>query len=190
MKGLYRLLFILGYVLFVGPPRALDIAVSERRNGGELASIPVWGVLVVEGMLRIVLFLIVAVVVEQLITPYWYSWLEIDRSAGVILAIGLLHMTGYYLILHRMRRVLGVKAFRIYRLLRNIGYAFLPGLAAVTLGLLYDSQAAVQVFTEHRQLIVYGAVTSVMLIVGSAEALFVSRLPQGLDQYLKERASA
>lgn len=189
MKELNRLLFILGYILFVGPPRALDIAVSERRKGGELASVPVWGVLVVEGLLRLILLLIVAVSFEQLISSYWYSWLEIDRSAAVMLVVGSLHMLAYYLILHRFQRRIGSRAFRAYRLVRNLAYAFLPGLAVVTLALLYDSQQVIASVDLQLQASIYAGVTSVMLIAGIVEAVFVSRVPQGLDDYLQRRAS-
>lgn len=188
MKDLNRLLFVLGYILFVGPPRALDIAVSERNKGGELSRVPVWGVVLVEGMIRLVILLSAAVLLEQTITPYWYSWLEIDRSAAVVLVAGCLHMVVYYLLLHRFRARIGFKAFRIYRLLRNISYAFLPGLGAVTLGLLYDAQQSTPSFYSHLQLTVYVIVTATFLVVGISEALIVSRTPQGLDTYLKERA--
>lgn len=188
MKDLNRLLYILGYILFVGPPRALDLAVSERKRGGELARVPVWGVLLVEGLFRLVLLLSVAVFFEQLITPYWYSWLEIDRSAMIMLLIGSLHMISYYLLLHRFYKKLGSRTFRIYRLLRNIGYAFLPGLAAVTLALLYDAQQVTPVVDLQIQSMIYAGVTIVMLAAGIGEAILVSRTPQGLDSYLRRRA--
>lgn len=190
MKDLNRLLFILGYILFVGPPRALDIAVSERRKGGELAGVPVWGVVLVEGLLRLVMLLVVAVSFEQLISSYWYSWLEIDRSAAVMLVVGSVHMTVYYLILHRFHRRIGSRAFRLYRLLRNVAYAFLPGLAVVTLALLYDAQRVTPIFDMYRQLLIYGTVTVLMLVAGISEAVLVSRTPQGLDEYLQRRANA
>jgi len=188
MKDLNRLLFLFGYVLFVGPPRALDIAVAERRKGGELSRVPVWGVVLVEGMLRCVLLLGIAVAFEQLISPYWYAWLEIDRSAFIMLIVGALHMMSYYLILHRFHKRLGARAFKLYRFMRNIGYALLPGLAVVTVGLLYDAQLVVSEFTLQQQYLVYSVVTAIMLVIGLLEAVLVSRNPQGLDSYLNRRA--
>lgn len=190
MKDLNRLLYILGYILFVGPPRALDIAISERKRGGELAAVPVWGVLFLEGMLRLVLLLSVAVLFEQVIGSYWYSWLEIDRSAFVMLIAGSAHMVAYYLLLHRFRRSLGTRAFRVYRLVRNISYALLPGLAAVTLSLLYDAQRVTSVVDLQVQSFIYAGLTGLMLVLGVGEALLVSRVPKGLDSYLQRRSEA
>lgn len=182
MAAMNKVLFLFGYFLFVGPPRTLDLALSHRRNGGELERVPVWGVLLVEAMLRVVLFLLIAVIAEQLMGSYWYSWLEFDRSALIMLISGGCHMLCYYVLLYRFRRQLGERSFRLYRLFRNLTYAFLPGLPVVTVMLLVDGVRSVQQSDLELQLIVYSGVTALMLLIGFAEGLTAKRRPLGLDE--------
>jgi len=185
VRDINRILFVLGYLLFVGPPRAIDLAISERKKGGELAKLPVLAVLIVEALVRASTLLFAAVALEQIISVYWYSWLRIDRSALVMLIVGSIHMFSYYLFIYHYRKRLGQQGFRLYRLFRNLSYALLPGLVVVTLLLLVDGLRSTPWFSEELQLAVYAGVSLFMIGVGLIEFMIVSRVPQGLDTALR-----
>lgn len=180
MRFFWSLLFVAGYVLFLGPPRAFEIAEKQRVTNGELASQPLWVVLIVEAMLRGVLLVGLATAVESFLGKDWYSWLMIDQSVAVLLLAGLLHMLIYYVVFKSRKRRRKAMLGRIYRLFRNLSYAVTPGLAVVTLALTFDRFKATPDLTTSDLYAMYGATTSIFLLVGVAEALFVKRRPAGL----------
>jgi len=180
VRFFWSLLFFAGYVMFLGPPRAYEIAEKQRANRGELASQPLWVVLLVEAMFRGVLLVGVATIVESFLGKAWYSWLRIDQSVAVLLVAGLIHMLVYYLVFKSRQRRRKAMVGRVYRLLRNIGYAMTPGLAVVTIFLAFDRLKATPDLTEDDLYTTYAVTTVIFLVIGMVEALLVKRRPSGL----------
>ena len=180
MRFFWSLLFFAGYVLFLGPPRAHEIAEEQRASRGELASQPLWVVLLVEAMFRGVLLVGLATVTESFLGNAWYSWLRIDQSIAILLLAGLIHMLVYYLVFKSRQRRRKAMLGRVYRLLRNISYAMTPGLAVVTIFLAFDRLKATPNLTENDLYTTYAVTTVIFLVIGVVEALFVKRRPAGL----------
>lgn len=180
MRFFWYLLFVAGYVLFLGPPRAYEIAKKQRENDGELASQPLWVVLLVEAMFRGVVLVGLATVVESFLGKAWYSWLRIDQSVAVLLVAGLIHMLVYYLVFKSRQRRRKAALGRVYRLLRNLSYALTPGLALVTVVLAIDKLRATPELTDSDLHMTYAITTAIFLFIGIVEALFVKRRPAGL----------
>lgn len=180
MRFFWSLLFFAGYILFLGPPRAHEIAQQQRANSGELASQPLCVVLLVEAMFRGVLLVGLATVVESFLGRGWYSWLRIDQSIAVLLVAGLIHMLVYYVVFKLRQRRRKAMLGRLYRLLRNMSYAMTPGLAVVTIFLAFDRLKATPELTERDLYTTYVVTTVIFLVIGMVEALLVKRRPAGL----------
>lgn len=180
MRFFWYLLFVAGYILFLGPPRAYEIAKKQQENGGELASQPLWVVLIVEAMFRGVMLVGLATVVESFLGTAWYGWLRIDQSVAVLLLAGLIHMLVYYLVFKSRQRRRKAMLGRLYRLLRNLSYAMTPGLAVVTLALAVDRLQATPELTDNDLHMTYAITTAIFFLIGVVEALFVKRRPTGL----------
>lgn len=179
-----RLLFLVGYFLFFGPPRALDLQRSENAKGGELSGLPTWAVLGIEAMVRGGSLLVFAVSIEALLGSYWYSHFMLDLVMGVVILVGLGHMLAYYLIFSVFEKRLGRLTGRVYRFARNICYAFLPGLAVIDAMLLWQALRPLELIPVNSLGVGYWISTAVLLAIGLLEAAIVKRQPLGLDKTL------
>jgi len=180
MNSIKRILFVLGYITFVGPPRALEMSQSENRHAGELAGKPIWIALLAEAMLRGVTLVLLAVVAETVLGNFWYNWLHIDLMIGVIIMAGSGHMIAYYLFLLYPNSRAQAPRHRAYRLVRNLCYALLPGLPVAAGILLFDGlkpapEASVQFIVS-----TYTAIYIFCLVLGLFEALRARRRPLGV----------
>lgn len=180
MSFVRSLLFAVGYCIFLGPPRAFEMGSAHQSSKGELANQPFWFILTVETLLRAMLLISISTVVEASIGAHWYAWLRVDQSLSVLLTAGTIHALAYlYLYFERGRkrkRFVGV----VYRLIRNCCYALTPGLAVVTLWLLFDGQRPTPQSTDEQIALIYLSVLLVFVLIGVAEALVVKRRPSGL----------
>lgn len=180
MTFIKNFLFVVGYCLFLGPPRAYEVQLSHVSKEGELAQQPLWVILGLETLLRALLVVIIFTLGELIIGADWYSFLRLDSSLTILLGAGVVHTVGYlYLYTTRDRkrkRLVGV----FYRLLRNSSYALTPGLAVVTIWLLIDGTRATPRMSDDFVSIVYLSVTALVFIAGLIEALSIKRRPLGI----------
>lgn len=185
MQFVAQLLFLLGYVLFVGPPRAIDLQRKESRNGGELSGLPVWLVLVIEAIIRVGLLLVVSVLLEQMLGYYWYSQLRIDAVIGLLLLVGGAHMAIYYLMFVLLVHKIGLAAGRLYRVFRNLLYSALPGAPVLMIMYLWEGIQPGLSFTDEQRFTAYLFSALPFVLAGIVEAILVRRKPLGLDHNIK-----
>jgi len=180
MSFLKSILFLIGYCVFLGPPRAFEIQVSHRATQGELSGLPFWLILSVETLFRAIFLILCATVVENAIGSFWYAWLRIDFSLAILLCAGSVHALAYFYLFiergRRRKRFVGL----VYRLVRNLCYALTPGLVAATLMLLLDGQKPTPQLSQEGLMVVYGSVSALFLVLGIAEALIVKRRPSAI----------
>jgi hypothetical protein len=185
MRSLVRFFYLLGYVLLVSPPRAIDLTAAERAQRGELSKQPLLVVMLVEFLIRLAFVLMLAVVLESLMTKTVYETYLLDMVFSMIAFLGACHSLFYYLLLGCLRDAIGLKvALRLYRLLRNLCYAALPGLAVVVPLLVWKWKLGEPPFTDGVILQVYLGTTALMVIAGVVEAWVMRRKPLGLGENL------
>jgi hypothetical protein len=179
MSFIRSLLFIIGYLSLVGPPRAAEIKIAADKNKDELAGKPFWVVLVVEFIFRSGLFLGLAVMLQSFIGDRNYELYQVDLFLGALIVAGLVHSGFYFLAFRRYQSASGCE--RIYRLGRNFAYAMIPGFIAAGLVLLWQDLNMVELYSQNLVPKVFLATTAVFLLAGLLEGLLARRKPMGLS---------
>lgn len=173
---------LLGYLFFISPPKALDI-VKNHSAEGELKNVPIWMVVLLEGLIRIGLLLIIATLSQEfLLGKHYYERLQLDYCLAVIVFVGVIHFTIYYLF--AVCCISRPSFLRLYRLLRNLGYASLTGLPFYALGQLAISESWLNLGLKEYPLLVSIMISIVFALAGTIEAIVSRRTPLGLDSRL------
>ena len=181
------LFHVVGYVLLITPPRAIDLTVSQRMQRGELDRQPLFVVMLVELLIRIALILLVAVGLESIFGDTAYETYRIDTMFIIIVILGASHSLFYYFLLGYLREAIGLRlAMRIYRLMRNLCYAAIPGFLVVVPLLIWKWKQDHLPFEDALVFQVYYVTTLLMIAFGVLEALLMKRKPLGLDRHLHE----
>jgi hypothetical protein len=176
------MLFILGYLLVVGPPRASNLHVMEREQAGELKNQPLLVVLIVEYLMRSVMLLLIFFGVESLVGKFIYETYLLDYLGLLLLGLGALHTFSYYLCFALLKQNTKGVRLRLYRLLRNLTYSWLPGVGLVGLLLLVEFLQEKEPFTHLEMFMnVYLFSTAIVLLISMIEWALVKRHPLGLD---------
>ncbi len=182
---LLSLFYLLGYVLLIAPPRAIDLTAAERAHQGELSKQPLFVVMSIELLIRIALVLLVAVSLESLLTKTIYETYLLDVVFSMIVILGACHSLFYYLLLGYLRVSIGLNiALRLYRLMRNLCYAAIPGMVAVVPLLVWKWKQGEAPFDDGVVFDAYLFTTLLMVVAGVIEALVMKRKPLGLDKHL------
>lgn len=175
---------LLGYCFFISPPKALDIIKSQPADG-ELKNLPVWFVVLIEGLIRIGLLLLISTTIQEFILgKAYYEIMQLDICFAVVAIVGLFHFTIYYLLVVQNSKGES-RAFMlsIYRLFRNLGYASLSGLPFYAFANLALSEKLVAISFEEVILPITFLITLVFATAGLIEGVFRRRVPLGLDDY-------
>ena len=143
--------------------------------------------MMVELLIRIALILLVAVSLESIVGDTVYETYWIDIMFSIIVIMGTCHSLFYFLLLGYLREYIGMKlAMRIYRLMRNLCYAVIPGFLALLPLLLWKWKQNQLPFEDGLVLLVYFLTTLLMIPFGVVEAMLRKRKPLGLDVNLHE----
>ena len=183
-----NLFYTVGYLLLITPPRAIDLTVSHRISSGELAKQPLWVVMLIELLIRVALILLVAVGLESVFGDAAYETYWIDTLFIIIVMQGAFHSLFYYCLLGYLRETIGLMlAMRIYRLMRNLCYAVIPGFLAVVPLLIWKWKQEHLPFEDGLEFQLYSVTTLLMIVLGVVEAMVVKRKPLGLDRHLYDK---
>lgn len=185
MSDIGRLLYYIGYPLLISPSHVLDLKLQQVRTGGELANLPISLILLFEFAIRVGMLLVVAVVIDQLLGNLMYELFMGDTALLILLVSGTAHTLAYYLLLVRCRRTSRTNCYRVYRLVRNLCFATLPGVAAVVLMLIYLYSKGDTKLLDPPVELVYSGVTVFVALIGFVEFLVSKRQPVGLDRIME-----
>lgn len=185
MQFFWNSLFLIGYLLAFGPPRAISLLEHEKATDGELKNAPPVLLVLIELGVRLTVLMVIALTLQNLMTNQFYEIYRLDLGFFIVGAVAIVHTCSYFLFLVVLHDAMGSFANRIYRLLRNLSYSFLPGLGAVFVLLVWEWQQKIDPFTSGYVETVYQTTTLVMLVASIVEAAFVKRKPQGLDKLYK-----
>ncbi len=115
-----------------------------------------------------------------------YETYRLDVVFSMIVILGACHSLFYYLLLGYLCIPIGLDmAMRIYRLMRNLCYAAIPGLVTVLPLLAWRWRLEQPPFEDGVVFQVYLVTTLLMVVVGVIEALVMRRKPLGLDEHLR-----
>ncbi len=179
-------LFLLGYVLLVGPPRAVEISSYAEDSGDELQGKPIWVVILAEFIFRSGLFLIIAASIEFLLGDQLYEQYRLDLFMGSLIFAGLIHTYSYYAsyyLIDSSRH----RQSRIYRLGRNFAYAIVPAFMAAGLVVIWQDINDIELFSGDYLYQAFFATWSLFVFMGLFEALLMKRIPRGLGKILLKR---
>ncbi len=176
---------ILGYFFFISPPKAREIIKNQPING-ELENLPIWFVVLLEGLIRICLLLIISTVIQEFfLGKNIYEAMELDICFAVISIVGFFHFTVYYIF---STNLLGNKsqenANTIYRLFRNLGYAILSGLPIYSVGFFCINQGWIPSENQDLLFLAIVSVICAFALAGIFEAFKRERRPLGLDEII------
>ncbi len=181
-----NLLFIIGYVLLVGPPRAVEISANAKDSDDELHAKPIWMVILAEFILRSGIFLVIAASIEAVLGDYLYELYHLDLFLGSLILAGIIHTFSYYASYCFMGSK-GHSMSRFYRLGRNFAYAIVPAFVAAGLVLVYQDINDLQYFDYQQVEIIFFITWAFFVFLGLFEALFMKRIPMGLGSVLLKR---
>ena len=180
-----HLFYAVGYLLLITPPQAVDLMQKQKTCQGELSRLPLVIVIIVELAIRLAILMLLAVGIESVVGDVIYESMRLDGAFLLVALLGILHSVSYYLMFgYWYDRLEHTRAMRLYRLLRNIGYAFIPGLGVVLPLMLLRYREPQWVLGDGFLLVIYGLITVVMIIVGIIEVMLTRRKPLGLGEYL------
>jgi len=180
--------YILAYISFIAPPRANQILRYHKTHNGELKRLQVGSVLLIETTLRSMMLISIAVVLEWLLGKGLYETLLLDSALGVVLVGGVLHACAYYGFF--LRSMFSEKnSERLYRVVRNLCFALLPGLAILFFVNLYVLNFFAPNAVDLRLVEWYSAISTFFGAIGIIEAFVVKRAPLGVDQEISGNGS-
>lgn len=182
MRALSKILFILGYLSVIGPPRASNLHNRERRNDGELKNQPLLVMLVVEYLVRSVILLCIFLSLEFVVGKALYETYYFDYLGMLMLVVGAFHSFSYYLCFTLLTSVQKTVRLRLYRLLRNLAYSWLPGIGLISMMLLIEYLQEKEPFSDLQMIVnLYIVSTVLVLLISMIEWALVRRRPLGLD---------
>jgi hypothetical protein len=182
---LRTILFFVGYISLIGPPRAIELKTYADRNQDELAGKPLYIVMLVEFILRGGLILLLAVVIESLLGDQRYELYRLDIFLGALILSGTCHSFFYYLAFDVLRKERQFST-RVYRLGRNFSYAVIPAFLSAAIVLAwqnYNQKIPFEGGLVEKAFIITWAV---FLLAGLIEAMLAKRQPTGLGDKLRD----
>jgi len=164
-------LFCLGYLILVGPPRAISMKKKlEQRENSELFGKPIWVVLIAELAMRGSVFIILAVSFELLLGNDVFETLYGDEVLVGLMFCGVLHVSAYYIglvIIYPNNKNLGIM---FYRLGRNLAYAIFVGILSVTCILFYQYANQIKIIKGDIA-IIFDNIFFIFVLIGVIEAI-------------------
>jgi hypothetical protein len=182
---LSRILFIVGYLSMVGPPRAVGIHSRAQANNGELAGKPLFLVVLIELMLRAGLLIVTAFAVTELVGREAYERYRGDMFLIGLVVSGCVHTLFYYVCFDLLHARLGQSVTRLYRVGRNLAYAVVPAFFTSGVALAWQEMNQRHLFSGDLVTNTFLGTWVVMVLIGMIEALLVNRHPLGLDNVLR-----
>ena len=186
LKMFSNTLFILGYILLVGPPRAIAIRENADRYNDELQGKPVRVVMLFEFILRAGIFLVIAASIESLLGDYLFERYQIDFFLLSLIIAGVIHTLTYYFGYCYLESQ-NPSVYRIYRLGRNFAYAIVPAFVAAGLVLIWQDFNHIELFSDDWVENTFIVTWALFILMGLLEALLMKRIPTGLGKILSSR---
>jgi hypothetical protein len=174
---------IIGYATLIGPPQALYLHRSAQGTHSELDGLPLWLVLFTEFLLRATVFTLGVFLVGEWMGAEIFHLYRLAYFAIAMAVSGAAHTVIYYITLG-----VGAKYWqfstmqRLYRLGRNLTYSVAPALVAALATLVWQDLRYIPLFEGDTVWRISAAVWGLFMLLGVSEAMFVNRIPTGLER--------
>lgn len=170
------------YFLLLAPPRAFQIKINERANGGELAKFPTFFIVAIELIVRVAIVLIFAAGVEAVGGNTFYETYRLDVFFVSLVVVGTLHSATFYLTFNgKPLDKISHHALFAYRLVRNSGYAQLLGFVSIVPVLVWHWDREIAPYADGEAMKIYFLTTCAFLVLGAIEAKVINRIPLGSE---------
>jgi hypothetical protein len=174
---------IIGYVTLMGPPQALYLHRSAQGTRSELDGLPFWVVLVTEFLVRTAIFTLGVFATGEWMGSEIFHLYKLDYFGFALAAAGAIHTLIYYLTLGVGAKYCQFSTMqRMYRLGRNLTYAVAPSLVAALATLWWQDLRHIPLFDGDAVWLISAAVGGFFMLLGVCEAMFVRRIPTGLER--------
>jgi hypothetical protein len=174
---------IIGYATLMGPPQALYLHRSAQGTRSELDGLPLWLVLFTEFLVRATIFTLGVFFVGEWMGAEIFLLYRVTYFAIAMAVSGAVHTVIYYLTMG-----VGAKYWqfstmqRLYRLGRNLTYSVAPALVAALATLVWQDLRYIPLFEGDTVWRISAAVWGLFMLLGVCEAMFVKRIPTGLER--------
>jgi len=166
-----KILFCLGYLSLVGPPRAIQMKKKfEKKTTGELFGEPILVVLIVELAMRGSMFILLAVSLEFLLGRDVFETVYGDDILVSLMVCGLLHVLAYYIGLVIITPKNNNFGMRFYRLGRNLAYALFMGILSASCVLFYQYVNQIRIVKGDIS-IIFENIFFIFVLIGIIEAI-------------------
>jgi len=170
------------YFLLLAPPRAFQIKINERANGGELAKFPTFFIVAIELVVRVAVVLILAASVEAVMGNTLYETYRMDIFFVALVLVGAAHSAVFFLTFNnKQARQVSHAALFIYRFVRNSGYAVLMGFASIVPVLIWNWDHELAPFKGGSAITIYLLTAGIFFVLGVIEAKIMNRAPLGSE---------
>jgi hypothetical protein len=174
---------IIGYATLMGPPQALYLHRSAQGTRSELDGLPLWLVLVTEFLTRAAIFTLGVFSAEEWMGSETFHRYQLAYFGMAMVASGAIHTLIYYLTLGIGAQYWQFSTMqRIYRLGRNVTYSVSPALMVALATLWWQDLHNIPLFDGETVWRISASVWGVFLLLGICEAMFVKRIPTGLER--------
>lgn len=187
MKLFWGGLFVLGYILAVGPPRALYLKYLEDTGHGELSRQPSVIFLLIELAARLLCLMLIAVLVEDQLGKALFETLRLETAFSILGIAGVLHSIAYFVFIVIPKGENLWLTDKFYRVFRNIAYSCIPGLFIALLIILWEVSRGLEPYETGFAQNVYLYSAVFLIVIGFGEAVCVSRSPSAVDRKYKKR---
>ncbi len=173
---------VIGYVSLLGPPRAIFLHAQAKGTGSELDGVPLWLAVAAELIIRGVIYVLTIFLLQEIMGRQDFHRYQMSYFATGLGVAGICHTLIYFLTLGW-----GVSHWqlssmqRAYRLGRNLTYSVAPTLATMIGVLWWQDMNHIPLFQGQLFWQIPSFVGLVFVALGILEAVFVKRVPTGLE---------
>lgn len=177
------IIFFLGYISMLGLPHALRLHSEAQGKGDELDGLPLWLVVLAELVMRAGFLLIISWGLQETLGHEVFRRFQVFFLLMTVFASGSLHTLCYYYCYGiKLRRWSNERLQVVYRLGRNMAYSVIFGFPAAGVVLIWQELNQIELFKGNVVELVFFGTWLFMMLVGVVEALFVKRMPRGVDR--------
>jgi hypothetical protein len=167
----------------MGPPQAVYMHRSAQGTQSELDGLPLPLVLLTEFLMRAAIFTLGVYAAGEWMGSETFHRYHLTYFALAIAASGALHTLIYYFALGVGAQYWSFSSMqRLYRLGRNLTYSVSPALLAALATLWWQDLRHIPLFDGDTVWLVSASVWIFFLLLGLCEAMFVRRIPTGLER--------
>jgi hypothetical protein len=175
-SSLKKLLNFLGYISLLGPPVTASLKGRANKSDSELFGKSQRLIFLADMTLRASVFLIFTVLVEFLMGNELYELLRIDLLFIGLIVFGAIHFLAYFIGTFQIQTNKQL-AYFIYRIGRNLAYAYIPSVISCSIVLYHQYLQQIPLFSGGYIYILSLSIFLIAGFIGILQALLIRTKP-------------